>query len=61
MLLAGWSFKGLMIEADDGRIGAFSNFLFDDRTWKLRWTVLDAGNLAAGPQGPGASIRHRPG
>jgi hypothetical protein len=48
MLLAGSSFKGLVVEADDGRIGAFSDFLFDDQTWKLRWMVVDTGNWLPG-------------
>jgi hypothetical protein len=35
--------NGYSIEASDGRIGAVSDFLFDDRTWKVRWLVDDAG------------------
>lgn len=48
MLLAGSAFKGLVIEAKDGRIGTFSDMLFDDRTWKLRWMVVDTGNWLPG-------------
>jgi hypothetical protein len=48
MLLAASSFKGLLIQAQDGHIGAFSDFLFDDRTWKLRWMVVDTGSWLPG-------------
>lgn len=48
MLLATSSFKGLTIEAEDGRIGGFSDLLFDDETWKLRWMVVDTGNWLPG-------------
>jgi hypothetical protein len=48
MLLAGSAFNGLVIDAEDGRIGGFSDMLFDDRTWKLRWMVLDTGNWPPG-------------
>ena len=34
---------GYRIEAADGTIGTVSNFLFDDRTWKVRWLVVDTG------------------
>jgi hypothetical protein len=43
MLHQGLAFKGFSIEASDGRIGTVSDFLFDDRTWKLRWLVVDTG------------------
>ena len=48
MLLVGSSLKGLAIEADDGRIGTVSDFLFDDRTWKCRWMVVDTGTWLTG-------------
>lgn len=48
MLLAESSLKDLTIEADDGRIGSVSDFLFDARTWKLRWMVVDTGNWLPG-------------
>ena len=41
MLLAGTSLKGFAIHAEDGKLGKVSDFLFDDRTWKLRWLVVD--------------------
>lgn len=33
--------KGFTVAASDGRIGAVSDFLFDDQTWKVRWLVVD--------------------
>jgi len=50
MLLAGSSLKGFTIEADDGKVGTVSDFLFDDRTWKLRWMVVEAGTWLTGRQ-----------
>jgi hypothetical protein len=44
MLHQGLAFKGFSIEADDGKIGTVSDFLFDDRTWKLRWLVVKTGH-----------------
>jgi len=40
--------KGYSIEAKDGTIGAASDFLFDDRTFKVRWLVVDTGNWLPG-------------
>jgi uncharacterized protein YrrD len=40
--------KGYAIEASDGRLGTVSDFLFDDKTWKLRWLVVDVGRWLAG-------------
>lgn len=40
--------KGLTICATDGRIGTVSDFLFDDRTWQVRWVVIDTGNWLPG-------------
>ncbi len=39
MLQLGSSFKGLAIEASDGRLGTVSDLLFDDSTWHIRWMV----------------------
>jgi hypothetical protein len=39
MLEVGSALKGYAIEASDGRIGTVDDFLFDDRTWKIRWLV----------------------
>jgi len=35
--------KGYAIEADDGQIGAVSDFLFEDDSWIVRWLVVDTG------------------
>lgn len=35
--------KGTEINATDGHLGSVADFLFDDRTWKIRWLVLDTG------------------
>lgn len=43
MLLIVSALKGYAVEASDGRIGTVSDFLFDDRTWKMRWLVVDTG------------------
>jgi len=43
MLLVGSALNGYAIEASDGRIGTVSDLLFDDRTWKMRWLVVDTG------------------
>jgi hypothetical protein len=40
--------KGFAIEATDGRIGTVVDFLFDDRSWKVRWLVVDCGSWLAG-------------
>ena len=44
MLHQGLAFKGVAIEATDGKLGTVSDFLFDDTTWKLRWLVIQTGN-----------------
>jgi hypothetical protein len=41
MLLVGSALKGFVIEADDGAIGGVHDCLFDQRTWTLRWLVVD--------------------
>jgi sporulation protein YlmC with PRC-barrel domain len=48
MLLAISALKGYAIEASDGKIGTVSDFLFDDRTWKMRWLVVDTGTWLTG-------------
>ncbi len=35
MMLVGSSLKGYAIEASDGGLRTVSDFLFDDRTWKI--------------------------
>ena len=44
MLQQGSALDGFAIEATNGKLGTVSDFLFDDRTWKLRWLVVDTGN-----------------
>jgi hypothetical protein len=48
MMLVGSALKGFAIEASDGKIGTVSDFLFDDRTWKIRWMVVDTGGWLTG-------------
>jgi len=43
MLRLASSFKGYTIEASDGKVGVVSDVLFDDKTWQLRWLVIDTG------------------
>lgn len=50
MLIVGSALKGYAIEASDGRIGTVKTFLFDDRTWKIRWLVIDTGTWLTGRQ-----------
>jgi len=48
MLLVGSALKNYTVAASDGGIGAVSDFLFDDTTWKMRWLVVDTGNWLPG-------------
>lgn len=48
MILVGSALKDFTIEASDGRMGTVSDFLFDDRTWKIRWMVVDTGHWLPG-------------
>ena len=48
MMLVGSALKGFATEASDGKIGTVSDFLFDDRTWKIRWMVVDTGGWLTG-------------
>ena len=48
MMLAVSALKGYSIAATDGRIGTVSDVLFDDRTWRVRWLVVDAGTWLTG-------------
>jgi hypothetical protein len=48
MLQVGTALRGYEIKASDGTIGSVSDFLFDDRTWKVRWLVVDTGNWLTG-------------
>ena len=44
MLVVEAALKGYTIEATDGSLGTVKTFLFDDRTWKIRWLVVDTGH-----------------
>ncbi len=48
MMLVGSALKGFTIEASDGKIGTVSDFLFDDKTWQIRWMVVDTGSWLTG-------------
>jgi PRC-barrel domain len=48
MLFAVSGLEGCPIAASDGRIGAVKDFLFDDRSWKIRWMVVDTGDWLPG-------------
>ena len=50
MLIVGSALKGYAIEASDGHIGTVKTFLFDDRTWKIRWLVIDTDTWLPGRQ-----------
>jgi PRC-barrel domain len=50
MLLAISALKGYAIEATDGQIGSVDDFLFDDKTWQVRWLVVDTGGWLSGRQ-----------
>ncbi|MBB4198245.1 hypothetical protein CCR94_17285 [Rhodoblastus sphagnicola] len=40
--------RGYAIKSRDGEIGTIADFLFDDRTWRTRWLVVDTGNWLTG-------------
>ena len=61
MLQAVSALKDYAIRAEDGLLGTVSDFLFDDRTWKVRWLVVDAGTWLNGAKGPGPSVGDWPG
>jgi uncharacterized protein YrrD len=48
MLWNASAIKGYAVTASDGRLGAVSDFLFDDATWLVRWLVVDTGNWLSG-------------
>jgi hypothetical protein len=35
--------EGFAIGAKDGDIGAIADFIFDDKTWTIRYVVIDTG------------------
>jgi PRC-barrel domain len=48
MLFAVSGLEGCPIAASDGRIGAVKDFLFDDRSWQIRWVTVDTGDWLPG-------------
>jgi hypothetical protein len=40
--------NGYAIATRDGRLGAVSDFLFDDASWMIRWLVVDTGKWLSG-------------
>jgi hypothetical protein len=50
MLFAVSGLEGCTVKATDGEVGAVSDFLFDDATWKVRWMVVGAGHWLPGRQ-----------
>jgi hypothetical protein len=43
MLFAVSGLTGSAVVATDDRVGTVKDFLFDDRTWRIRWMVIDCG------------------
>ena len=48
MLRVASALTGYAVMASDGAIGTVRDLLFDDRTWKLRWLVVDTGGWLTG-------------
>jgi hypothetical protein len=48
MLCNASSISGYIIAASDGPIGTVSDFLFDDKSWLVRWMVVDTGKWLPG-------------
>ena len=48
MMFTASSMKGYAIQATDGLIGTVRDLLFDDRSWKIRWLVIDTGTFLPG-------------
>lgn len=48
MIVNASKIEGFNIEASDGVIGSISDLLFDDSTWRVRWLVVDIGNMVTG-------------
>jgi len=43
MLIVASAINGYVVAANDGFIGHVSDLLLDDKTWKIRWVVVDTG------------------
>ena len=50
MLRSFKTLRGLAIRATDGRIGTVSDVYFDDRSWRVRYCVVDTGGWLAGSE-----------
>ena len=50
MLTTAGDLKGVTIEAMDGDIGSVQDLYFDDRTWTVRYLVVDTGTWLPGRQ-----------
>ena len=50
MLFAVSGLRGCPVKAGDGLVGSVKDFLFDDRSWKVRWMVVDTGHWLPGRQ-----------
>ena len=48
MLRTAGDLKGVTIEAMDGDIGSVQDLYFDDRTWTIRYFVVDTGTWLLG-------------
>jgi hypothetical protein len=48
MLFAVSGLMGCVVHAKDGEVGAVKDFLFDDRTWTIRWMAVEAGSWLPG-------------
>ena len=48
MLIRSSQVRGCSIVATDGPIGSTADLLFDDKTWLVRWLVVDTGDLLSG-------------
>ncbi len=50
MLFAVSGLRGCPVKAGDGLVGTVKDLLFDDRSWKVRWMVVDTGHWLPGRQ-----------
>jgi len=50
MLFAASGLRGCPVRAGDGLAGSVKDLLFDDRSWKVRWMVVDTGHWLPGRQ-----------
>jgi hypothetical protein len=48
MLFVLSALRGCAVKASDGWVGAAKDVLFDDKTWRVRWMVVDTGTWLPG-------------